>query len=244
MLSPTHVPAPSAGDTPDWVIVAALRSVISEQITGAQQHWEAEHGRPMGNDDRRLMARSVIRRAVHEHADELNRTGQALWPLSLEQRYVKAVEDAIFGHGRMQPIFEIADAENIEIHGYDSVHAQFGDGHREQLDPVADSDDELVAAVRFLGESADPPRPFDDAHPTITVALGNKFRLHAIGFGLADRPSVIIRQHLLTNVSLAQLAHGGMMPAEVADLLRRGVLARKSMVISGDQGAGNTTWNL
>ncbi|MCT3007829.1 secretion protein, partial [Propionibacterium freudenreichii] len=108
-------------------------------------------------------------------------------------------------------------------------------------DPVADSDDELVAAVRFLGENADPPRPFDDAHPTITVALGNKFRLHAVAFGLADRPSVIIRQHLLTEVSLKQLAHGSMMPTEVADLLRRCVLARKSVVISGDQGAGKTT---
>lgn len=74
-----------------------------------------------------------------------------------------------------------------------------------------------------------------------TVALGNKFRLHAVAFGLADRPSVIIRQHLLTEVSLKQLAHGSMMPTEVADLLRRCVLARKSVVISGDQGAGKTT---
>lgn len=215
--------------------------MLSETITREQESWEHEHQRPMDAEDRRLMGQSMIRRAIHDHADQLNRSGEALWTLDVEQRYVKAVTDAIFGFGRMQPVFEIADAENIEIHGYDCVLAQFGDGHREELDPVADSDAELVAAVRFLGENADPPRPFDDAHPTITVALGDRFRLHAIGFGLADRPSVIIRQHLLTDVSLETLAHSGMMPGEVAEMLRACVRARRSIVISGDQGAGKTT---
>lgn len=233
----------TSGDdgTTDWVVVSQLRSAVSEMITREQDIWEREHLRPMPAEDRQLMGRSVISRAVHEHADQLNRSGQALWTLAVEQRYTKAVQDAVFGYGRMQPVFEIPQAENIEIHGYDCVLAQFGDGHREELTPVADSDEELVAAVRFLGETADPPRPFDDAHPSITVAIGNRFRLHAIGFGLADRPSVIIRQHLLTDVSVEALARGQMMPTEVAELLRLCVRARRSIVISGDQGAGKTT---
>ncbi|HMQ65659.1 MAG TPA: CpaF/VirB11 family protein, partial [Arachnia sp.] len=105
----------------------------------------------------------------------------------------------------------------------------------------ADSDEELVDAIRFLGETATPPRPFDDLHPTMTLALGDRFRLHAIGFGLSFRPSIVIRQHLLTDVTLGDLSDGGMLPARVARLLRSAVLARKSLVISGDQGAGKTT---
>ena len=50
-----------------------------------------------------------------------------------------------------------------------------------------------------------------------------------------------IRQHTLTDVTLRDLAEGGMMPLEVARFLHAAVLARKSMVISGDQGAGKTT---
>lgn len=34
---------------------------------------------------------------------------------------------------------------------------------------MADSDEELVEAIRFLGESVSPPRPFYDAHPTMTL---------------------------------------------------------------------------
>ena len=155
--------------------------------------------------------------------------------------YVTAVEDAVFGYGRLQPLLEMPDVENIEIHGWDSVVVQFGNGRRQQMPPIADSDEELVEAIRFLGQNSEPSRPFDDTHPTMTLALGERFRLHAIGFGLSYRPSVVIRQHTLTDVSLGELAEGGLMPMEVAEFLDAAILARKSMVISGDQGAGKTT---
>ena len=225
----------------DWGLVVQLRRQASELITDASQHWAGEPGRPMPLDDRRMMGRSVIRTIVREHAQRLSRQGEQLWPLSVEQGYANAVEDAIFGYGRLQPLFEIAGAENIEIHGCDSVVIQYGDGRRVEHPPVADSDEELVDAIRFLGASASPARAFDDAHPMMTLALGDRFRLHAIGFGLSYRPSVVIRQHLLTDVSLADLAGTGMLPRELAELLEACVLARKSLVISGDQGAGKTT---
>lgn len=225
----------------DWSVVVVLRRRASEEITAAAEHWAGEHGRPMGADDRRMMGRAVIRQVVRAHAELLVREGQALWPLTVEQAYAAATEDAIFGYGRLQPLFEIPDAENIEVNGWDSVVVQYGDGRREKHPPVADSDQELVEAIRFLGESATPSRPFDDAHPTMTLALGNRFRLHAIAFGLGARPSVVIRQHILTSVTLRQLAEGGMMPLEVARLFHEAVMARKSFVVSGDQGAGKTT---
>lgn len=230
-----------AADEVDWGLVVAMRRRASEEITALGERWADEHGRAMPGDDQRMMGRSVVRQVVRRHAEQLVAQGQALWPVELEQSYAQAVESAIFGYGRLQPLFELPLVENIEIHGWDSVVLQYGDGRRELHAPVADSDEELVEAVRFLGESARPSRPFDDAHPTMTLALGDRFRLHAIGFGLSYRPSVIIRQHILTDISLGQLADGGMMPPQVADLLHQAVLARKSIVVSGDQGAGKTT---
>ncbi|MBA8793599.1 Flp pilus assembly CpaF family ATPase [Friedmanniella endophytica] len=225
----------------DWPRVVLLRKEASERITEQTQAHLADLGRPMPTEDRLLMGRAVIRRVVADHVRALHREGEALWSAETEQSYVRAVEDAVFGFGRLQPLFELPDAENIEIHGWDSVVVQYGDGHRETFPPVADSDEELVDAIRFLGENASPSRPFDDTHPTMTLALGERFRLHAIGFGLSYRPSVVIRQHILTDVSLADLVRGGMLPLEVARFLDAAVLARKSIVISGDQGAGKTT---
>lgn len=225
----------------DWPTVVGLRRVAAEQLGEVTQSWLAERNSPMPEDDRRVRGRAIIRGVVHSHAQRLSEDGRALWTVELENRYATAVESAIFGYGRLQPLFEIPEAENIEIHGFDSVVIQYGDGRRLPHPPIADSDEELVDAIRFLGETANPPRPFDDAHPTMTLALGEKFRLHAIGFGLSHRPSIIIRQHQLTNVTLAELAETGLLPSRVADLLEAAVVARKSIVISGDQGAGKTT---
>lgn len=236
-----HTPARAlVPERVDWGLVVALRRRASELIADERgQHLERV-GTPMGDTDMRLVGRSVVRRVVREHAHEQSRLGE-LWPIEREREYARTVENAIFGYGRMQPLFEIPDAENIEIHGCDSVVVQYGDGRREELPPVADSDEELVEAVRFLGESVTPSRPFDDAHPTMTLALGDRFRLHAIGFGLAYRPSITIRQHILTSVDLPELVARRMLPAGVARLLHAAILARKSIVISGDQGAGKTT---
>ncbi len=225
----------------DWSQVVLLRKQASEVITGETQAYLSEHGRQMPAEDRLLMGRAVIRRVVNDHVRALHREGAALWSPETEQTYARAVEDSIFGFGRMQPLFEIPAAENIEIHGWDSVVIQYGDGLREKMPPVADSDEELIDAIRFLGENATPSRPFDDTHPTMTLALGDRFRLHAIGFGLSYRPSVVIRQHTLTDTSLLELSRGGLMPAEVAQFLDACVLARKSMILAGDQGAGKTT---
>jgi pilus assembly protein CpaF len=228
-------------DEVDWADVVELRRQASSAITDEADARQRQHHRSLSRDDHVLMGRSVIRRVVGDHVRTLHRDGAQLWSTGKEVAYVQAVEDAVFGYGRLQPLLQLPDVENIEIHGCDSVVVQYGDGRRRTMPPVADTDDELVEAIRFLGQNSQPSRPFDDTHPTMTIALGERFRLHAIGFGLSYRPSVVIRQHLLTQVSLSDLADTGMMSTEVARFLDAAVLARKSMVIAGDQGAGKTT---
>jgi type IV secretory pathway ATPase VirB11/archaellum biosynthesis ATPase len=225
----------------DWRQVAELRRRASEVITEESGRQQRPGGASLTSEDRLLLSRSVIRRVVADHVRAVHRAGAELWSPAQEQTYVTAVEDSILGYGRLQPLLELPTVENIEIHGWESVFVQYGDGRRERMPPVAESDDELVEAIRFLGQNSEPSRPFDDTHPSMTLALGERFRLHAIGFGLSYRPSIVIRQHTLTDVSLAQLADGGLMPLEVAEFLDAAILARKSMVISGDQGAGKTT---
>nr|WP_245581183.1 CpaF/VirB11 family protein [Propionicicella superfundia] len=225
----------------DWPLIVGLRRVASAEIAARLAAHLASTGRPLPEFDRRLLGRSVVRSVVRAHARQQSDAGLALWSLATEQVYAQALESAIFGYGRLQPLFEIPAAENIEINGHESVMVQFPDGTRTPHPPVADSDEELIEAIRFLGESATPSRPFDEAHPTMTLALGDRFRLHAIAFGLTHRPAITIRQHTLTDVSLPDLADTGMLPRELARLLTAAVRARKSVVIAGDQGAGKTT---
>ncbi|HHV20234.1 MAG TPA: type II/IV secretion system ATPase subunit [Propionibacterium sp.] len=237
---PPRPTASPALENLDWSLVVVLRRRASAEISDRSEQARAE-GHPLTEQDRRLLGQSVIRQVVRTHAERLNDEGAELWSIDREDAYARAVENAIFGYGRLQPLFEMPGVENIEIHGWDSVVVQHADGSRTAHPPVADSDDELVEAIRFFGEQARPTRPFDDAHPTMTLSLGDRFRLHAIGFGLSFRPSVTIRQHTLVDVTLADLVAGGLFPDEVGRYLHAAIRARKSMVISGDQGAGKTT---
>lgn len=245
VFTPDQAPSPrNAAAGIDWTLIVSLRKEASAEIAANLAAHHSSTGRQMSELDRRLMGRSVAHAIVRAHARKQGDTGQELWSLDTEQSYAQALENAIFGYGRLQPLFEIADAENIEINGSGSVMIQFPDGTRASHPPVADSDDELIEAVRFLGESAMPSRPFDEAHPTMTLALGDRFRLHAIAFGLTHRPAVTIRQHTMTQVTVSELVDKGMLPMQLGRLLIAAVRARASIVISGDQGAGNTTWHL
>lgn len=225
----------------DQQLVRTLREQVAE-ILARQRREDATNGLPaMSSEDERQFARAVVSRVLDGYAREEVTAGRRPPSHEEETALAEGVHAALFGVGRLQPLLDDPMVENIDINGFDNVFIGYADGREERGQPVADSDDELVEAIRFLGENARPGRPFDDLHPTMTLALGERFRLHAIGFGLSYRPSVVIRQHILTEISLGELAAGGMLPDEVAALLDAAVLARTSMVVSGDQGAGKTT---
>ena len=149
----------------DWPTVVELRRQASAAITEEGAAEATRTGRPVGPDDRLLLGRAVIRRVVGDHVRTLHRDGSDLWSRAQEEQYVEAVENAVFGYGRLQPLLELPDVENIEIAGCDSVVVQYGDGRRERRPPVADTDAELIDAIRFLGQNGEPSRPFDDTHP-------------------------------------------------------------------------------
>ena len=101
----------------DWGLVAELRRRASETITDEAEHQQRSTGRPLLSDDRLLLGRAVIRRVVADHVRTLHRGGAELWSPLQEATYVGAVEDSVFGYGRLQPLLDMPTVENIEIHG-------------------------------------------------------------------------------------------------------------------------------
>src|SRR6187200_330670 len=124
----------ASGDL-DWTQVVDLRRRASEIITDEVEEYARSSGRRLVGEDRLLLGRSIIRRVVSDHVRSLHRSGAELWSPALEEAYVTAVEDAIFGYGRLQPLLDLPDVENIEIHGWNSVTVQYGDGRRKRMPP-------------------------------------------------------------------------------------------------------------
>jgi Flp pilus assembly CpaF family ATPase len=75
------------------------------------------------------------------------------------------IHAALFGVGRLQPLLDDPQVENIDINDCDQVFVGYADGREEMAGPVADSDDELVDLIQLLGAySGLTSRSFDAAN--------------------------------------------------------------------------------
>lgn len=226
-------PAPPGGI--DWQHVAALRSQASDQLTAAL-------GAERGEDEEaeREIGRAIIQELLQSEAAERLSSGEQAWSLAEQDAIAQAVFDALFGFGRFQPLLEDEDIENVIGLGCDNVWADKADGSKMRLDPIADSDEELIDFLKFIDSREPNPRNFDQARPSLHMKLGERARLAATAW-VTERPTVVIRRHNLHKVSLDDQVERDMVTPLMANFLRAAVEANKSIVIAGPQGAGKTT---
>ena len=116
------------------------------------------------------------------------------------------IHAALFGVGRLQPLLDDPDVENIDINGCDDVFVGYADGARGAA-PAGRRERRGARRARpgpgrLLG--LDPSRPFDTANPQLDLRLPDGSRLSAV-MGVCSRPSVSIRRSRLRRVFLDDL---------------------------------------
>lgn len=193
--------------------------------------------------ERRELAQQLATQAADAYAQSqlAEPTDAGVVPEAVEQQVIASVLDELFGLGRLQPLLADDEIENININGCDQVFVRYADGRREAIDPVADTDDELIALVRSLAaRSGVHERRFDPGSPTVDVELPDGARLFAV-MALSDRPSVAIRRHRWRRVTLADLRRLGTIDAGLEALLSALVRARFNLLIEGGPMVGKTT---
>lgn len=221
----------------DWAQVAALRTQASEMLTSAI----AERGNALDGDAQRELGRTIILELLQSTAAENLAVGRRAWSLEEQGRIAQAVHDALFGLGRLQPLVDDPQVENIEITGCDQVLLEYVDGSLHEGPAVAESDQELIDFLVFLASRSEVnARPFSEAQPRLHMRLDGGARLAATAW-VTPRPSLVIRRHRLREITLEELSERGMLDPVAVSFLRAAVRAKKSIVVSGPQGAGKTT---
>ena len=149
--------------------------------------------------------------------------------------------EQVFGLGRLQPYLNDETISDIHVRGCAPVWVKKRDGSREMLDPIVDSDQELVELIRHIATRHTPyERRFDSANPELNLQLNDGSRLFAT-MEVAQRPSLIIRRHGFDISTLDQLLELNFMSSSVAAFLSAAVLARRNIVVAGGTGSGKTT---
>lgn len=221
----------------DWTLVAALRAQASEQLSQAVAADRGRLHKAVQEELGRSIVLDLIESTVAERAD----VGDPAWPVSVQESLARAVFDSLFRLGRLQPLVDDDDVENIIIAGHDNVMLERIDGSLIEGPAVADSDEELIDFLVFLASRSEVnARGFSEAQPRLHLRLDGGARLAAAAW-VTPRPSVVIRRHRLMEITLDDLVERKMLSSVAASFLRAAVRARKSIVVSGSQGAGKTT---
>jgi len=225
----------------DQQLLRRLREQVADTLS-RQRREDAEAGLPiMTSEDERQFARAVIARVLEAHARQEIAAGRTPPDRSEEEELSDGIHAALYGVGRLQPLLDDPNVENIDINGCDQVFVGYANGEERRLPPVAESDDELVELVQVLGAySGLTSRPFDTANPQLDLRLPDGSRLSAV-MGVTQRPSLSIRRARLTRVTLDMLVESGTMTPDLASFLSAAVGARKNIMIAGATNAGKTT---
>jgi Flp pilus assembly CpaF family ATPase len=225
----------------DQQLIRRLREEVAD-ILARQRREDATNGLPpMTAEDERQFARAVVSRVLDGYAREEVTAGRKPPSHEEEQGIAEGIHAALFGVGRLQPLLDDPDVENIDINGCDNVFIGYADGREERGLPVAENDDELVELVQILGAySGLTSRPFDTANPQLDIRLPDGSRLSAV-MGVCQRPSLSIRRARIARASLDMLVSYGSISPEMGAFLSAAVRARKNIMIAGATNAGKTT---
>jgi len=223
-------------DTAAGGLRAVLRERLTRELLATRSTAE---GLVLDREDERLLAGSLLQRALSDHAAARLRDGQQPLTQTEEDELVRDVLAEAFGSGTLDLYLADPTVTDVIAHGCDVVHVVHADGRRRRVPALAESDDELVDLVRTLARESG--ARFDVAGVEANFALADGSRLFA-AVGVSPRPVVVVRRHHLAELSsLADLVRVGMVSKELAELLRALVRARQNVIVSGGTQAGKTT---
>ncbi|MFE0685946.1 CpaF family protein [Streptomyces sp. NPDC058961] len=225
----------------DHALVKRFRQEAGDGIAEQRRVDQARGVPAMSGEDERQYARAVIAQILEEYARTEINSGRTPLDAETEEQYAAAVHAALFGVGRLQPLLDDPEVENIDINGCDQVFVGYADGREVRADPVAETDEELIELIQVLGAySGLSSRPFDSANPQLDLRLPDGSRLSAV-MEVARRPALSIRRARMGKVFMADLVGNGTVTPELAHFLACAVRARKNIMIAGATNAGKTT---
>src|SRR5487761_829811 len=225
----------------DHSVVKRLRGDVGDRLAEQRRTDAAAGLPPMSGEDERQFARALIAQILEEHARSEITVGRPPPNAAEEEELAAAIHAALFGVGRLQPLLEDQQIENIDINGCDRIFLGYADGREEMGEPVAESDEELVELIQILAAySGLSSRPFDTANPQLDLRLPDGSRMSAV-MDVTLRPAISIRRARMGKVFLADLVGNGTMTPDLASFLAAAIGARKNIMIAGATNAGKTT---
>ena len=222
-------------------LIKRVESVVGDQLAVRDQDDERAGRQKMDGGTRRQFAQSIAQREANSISNELLQQGATAPTPAEEQQIVRAALDSLFGLGRLQQYIDDPQWADIYVNGHDTVWLVTADGRKVAGEPVADSDEDLIAMIKAAGRrGALSERMWDFANPTLDLNLPDGSRLNAVGW-VVTRPSISIRRHNYDINDLKQLV-GPTLSHSLFEFCKAAMRSRMNILVSAGTGVGKTTF--
>ena len=170
--------------------------------------------------------------------EELAKQNQALNNTE-RKALVSDVLDELLGLGPIEPLLKDPTITDILINGYSQVFVERY-GVLEHTNVRFKDERHLLRIIQKIVSAVG--RRIDESAPMVDARLADGSRVNAIVQPLAlDGASMSIRKFARVPISMDRLVEIGSVPAQVAEVLKAVVKARRNVLISGGTGSGKTT---
>jgi pilus assembly protein CpaF len=222
----------------DYELVTILQAEVSRLVIDTLRGETT-----VDNEHRRRITRELAEVVVRRNVDMRLRsgeTGPVTWP-GYEAALGNAVTAYLIGLGRLQPLIDDPDVENIMVLGT-RVRVVFANGIIDDTSYTsAASDEELIALLQRLAErGGQTERSLSSAKPILHLRLPDGARLTVI-YMVTSRPVVVIRRHRIKDVSLANMVDMDAITPTLKSFLEAAVRAHMNIMIAGRANSGKTT---
>jgi len=185
------------------------------------------------------MSRAQIEAEVGDIVyEELSKQNQALNNAE-RKALVSDVLDELLGLGPIEPLLKDPTITDILINGYKQVFVERY-GVLERTNVRFKDERHLIRIIQKIVSAVG--RRIDESAPMVDARLADGSRVNAIVHPLAiDGASMSIRKFARVPIGMDRLIEIGSVPAQVAEVLKAVVKARRNVLISGGTGSGKTT---
>lgn len=165
-------------------------------------------------------------------------TGANPLPLLARQALVSRLTDELIGYGPLEPFLRDTEITEIMVNRWDKVAIE-KDGCLQETDAAFRDERHLRDIIeRMMGPAG---RHIDDSSPIVNARLPDGSRLNAVIPPVAPHGAVLnIRKHR-PPFTEEELIERGTLSPDVINILKKCVLGRLNIIVSGGTGSGKTT---
>lgn len=150
------------------------------------------------------------------------------------------ISESVEGLGILGKIIMDPDVTEVMVNGYDTIFVEKA-GKLSRLEEHFESDEDLKRIVQKFVSQMD--RTVDSSNPIVDARLEDGSRVHVVYPPVAlNGATVTIRRFPKQAMTIEKLLEYNSITPEVADFLKKAVVSRHNIFVSGGTGSGKTTF--